>query len=82
MERQITAEKSRINAVEAIRERELKKNMETLASDLDAKERVLYESQAKQAQMERQLQELNVTEFEQKCANEKLQRENAYLEER
>jgi hypothetical protein len=81
MERQISVERARIQETEMARERELKKNMESLVGDLEAKERYLAESVERQLALERRLGELNSAESEQKAENERLARANAQLEE-
>jgi len=80
MEGQINAERARIQIEELHKERVLKKNVEYLTSDLEAKDRFLAESVQRQQTLERRLDELNSAEIEQKAENERLLKANAALE--
>ncbi len=80
MEGQINAERARIHIEELHKERVLKKNVEYLTSDLEAKDRFLAESVQRQQTLERRLDELNSAEIEQKAENERLLKANAALE--
>lgn len=81
MESQINSEKARIYALEDQKDKELKRSIEAMETDLHEKEKYMQESISRQIEMERKLNDLNCLEYQQKMENERLLKENAALEE-